>query len=93
MADQSPARTRVVVHGAVQGVFFRDTCRRRATEAGVSGWVRNNPDGTVEAVFEGAPSAVERLVAWCRQGPEHAIVEHVDVEPETPTGEDGFRVV
>lgn len=93
MADPRAARCRVIVHGTVQGVFFRDTCRRRATEAGVSGWIRNNADGTVEAVFEGSPAAVEQLVGWCRAGPERAVVEHVDVEQEAPAGESGFHVV
>lgn len=85
-------RRRVVVHGLVQGVYFRDTTRRRAVSAGVSGWVRNRPDGTVEAVFEGEPAAVERLVAFCREGPRSARVERVEVEPEEPEGLPGFRI-
>jgi acylphosphatase len=85
-------RRRVVVSGRVQGVFFRDTCRQRAAAAGVSGWVRNRPDGAVEAVFEGEPDAVERMVAWCRQGPRGAEVTDVAVIDEPPTGERGFRV-
>lgn len=93
MAEHTATRKRVVVHGAVQGVFFRDTCRRRAHSSGVSGWVRNNPDGTVEAVFEGSRSAVEDLVSWCRRGPDHAVVEQVDVAVETPLGNDGFEVL
>jgi acylphosphatase len=85
-------RTRVVVHGLVQGVFFRDTVRRRADPAGVSGWVRNNRDGTVEAVFEGTAGAVDRLVEFCRRGPRGALVECVEVFDEEPEGLAGFRV-
>jgi acylphosphatase len=83
---------RVVVSGRVQGVFFRDTCARLAREAGVRGWVRNRWDGRVEAWFEGAPEAVERLVGWCREGPRHALVTAVEVSEEVPTGEADFRV-
>lgn len=85
-------RRRVVVHGMVQGVFFRDTCRREARAAGVSGWARNLPDGTVEAVFEGPPDAVEQLVAWTRTGPRHARVDRIEVYDEEPRGESGFAV-
>jgi acylphosphatase len=85
-------RKRVIVHGSVQGVFFRDTVRRRAQTAGVAGWIRNNRDGTVEGVFEGDPDEVERLVAFCRRGPRGAEVEHVDVVEEPPEGLAGFRV-
>jgi acylphosphatase len=84
-------RRRVVAHGLVQGVFFRDTVRRRAETAGVSGWVRNNRDGTVEAVFEGDADAVEGLVAFCRRGPRGALVERIDVIEEEPEGLRGFR--
>ena len=83
---------RVVVSGVVQGVFFRDSCRRQAQDAGVSGWVRNRSDGRVEAVFEGAPDAVDRLVAWCRQGPPHAEVDGVEVFDEDLSGAEGFRL-
>jgi acylphosphatase len=76
----------------VQGVFFRDTCRRRAIEAGVAGSVQNRSDGAVEAVFEGEPVAVEALVAWCRTGPRLADVESVDVAEEEPAGISGFEV-
>jgi acylphosphatase len=85
-------RRRVVVHGRVQGVFFRDTARRMARSRGVSGWVRNTPDGTVEAVFEGPPDAVDVLVRWCEQGPRGAFVDRVDVTEEKPEGLEGFRV-
>jgi acylphosphatase len=79
-----------VVHGHVQGVFFRDTTRRRAAERGVAGWVRNNPDGTVEAAFEGEPEAVESLVRFAGDGPRGALVERVDVIEEEPEGLSGF---
>jgi acylphosphatase len=77
-------RRRVVVHGLVQGVFFRDTIRRHADRRGVAGWVRNNPDGSVEAVFEGDEEAVERLIEVCREGPRGARVDSVDVLREEP---------
>jgi acylphosphatase len=83
---------RVLVHGRVQGVFYRATCAREARSAGLAGWVRNLPDGAVEAVFEGDPAAVEALVAWCRSGPPHAHVERVDERPETPEGLRRFSV-
>jgi len=85
-------RRRVVVHGRVQGVFFRDSCERMASSAGVSGWVRNRNDGAVEAVFEGAPDAVARMVAWSRLGPRRADVERVEVYDEEAVGQSGFRV-
>lgn len=85
-------RRRVVVHGLVQGVYFRDTTRRRAISVDVAGWVRNRPDGTVEAVFEGAPAAVEQLVAFCREGPRSARVDRVEIETEPPEGLAGFAI-
>jgi acylphosphatase len=80
----------VVVHGHVQGVFFRETARRRAQSAGVAGWIANRADGTVEAVFEGEREAVERLVGYCREGPRGARVDWVDVVAEEPEGLTGF---
>lgn len=85
-------RRRVVVHGLVQGVFFRDTVRRHAQSAGVAGWARNLPDGTVEAVFEGDTDAVERLVAFCGRGPRGARVDRVEVGEEPPEGLSGFSI-
>jgi acylphosphatase len=85
-------RRRVTVHGVVQGVFFRDTVRRHALAANVSGWVRNNRDGTVEAVFEGDRDAVELLVVFCHGGPRGAQVERVEVVEEPPEGLAGFQV-
>ncbi len=91
-ADAPAVARRVVVSGRVQGVFFRDTCRREARSAGVSGWVRNRPDGRVEAVFEGPPTAVEALVAWCREGPPQAVVEGVEIFEADLSGAEGFRL-
>jgi acylphosphatase len=85
-------RRRVVVHGYVQGVFFRDTVRRLAERRDVNGWVANRPDGAVEAVFEGEPEAVERLIDFCRRGPRGAQVESVEVHEEQPEGEGAFRI-
>jgi len=85
-------RRKVVVQGHVQGVFFRETLRRRALAAGVAGWARNLPDGTVEAVLEGEAEAVERLIELCREGPRGARVEWVDVVSEEPEGRTGFDV-
>ena len=85
-------RKRVVVRGRVQGVFFRDATRRQASSRGVAGWVTNRPDGAVEAVFEGEPDAVERLVDFCRSGPRGARVDHVDVIDEQPEGLSEFTV-
>ena len=86
----------VVVHGEVQGVFFRDSCRAEAQRAGVAGWVRNERDGTVRARFEGTPEAVGRLLAWVRHGPRQARVDHVDEVDRTGeddgTGDTGFAV-
>jgi acylphosphatase len=85
-------RYRVLVSGRVQGVFFRDTCRRMALTHGVSGWVRNLPDGQVEAVFEGRPEDVDRLVEWAHHGPRRAVVAHVEVRAEPPEGLTTFLV-
>ena len=85
-------RRRVVVHGLVQGVFFRDSVRGLARAAGAHGWVRNTPDGGVEAVFVGEPEAVERLVAFCRQGPRGARVDSLVVSAEEPEGLRGFAI-
>jgi len=86
-------RARVCVTGRVQGVYFRAETRLRAEAAGVSGWVRNAADGSVEAVFEGSADSVEHLIAWCRLGPPGSRVDDVEVSYETPSGETGFRIV
>jgi acylphosphatase len=88
----TPTRKRVVVSGRVQGVFFRDTARRRAEAAGVAGWVRNTPEGAVEAVFEGEPGAVEELVEFSRRGPSRAEVASVEVSEEEPEGLARFEI-
>jgi acylphosphatase len=85
-------RRRVLVSGEVQGVGFRENCRRQATAHGVAGWVRNRIDGRVEAAFEGDPAAVEAMVAWCRHGPRWAQVTDLQVSDEPPEGDTGFRV-
>ena len=83
-------RRRVIVRGRVQGVFFRASCRDTAHALGVAGWVSNEPDGTVQAVFEGEEGAVEGMVAWCHTGPPQAHVQDVEVVDEEPAGERGF---
>jgi acylphosphatase len=85
-------RYRVLISGRVQGVFFRGTCQGMAKRHGVSGWVRNLPDGGVEAVFEGQAENVRRLVEWSRHGPSSAVVEDVRVHPEPPEGISGFHI-
>ena len=85
-------RKRVLVTGVVQGVFFRDTCRRVAGQQGVTGWVRNLRDGRVEAVFEGTAESVDRLVEWSRRGPAEAEVTAVTVEEEPPEGLSSFEI-
>jgi acylphosphatase len=86
------ARRHLVVHGHVQGVFFRDTCRRQAEARGVAGWIANRPDGAVEAVFEGKPEDVDALVEFCRNGPRGAEVHSVDETSEEPEGLSVFRI-
>ncbi|WP_189300747.1 acylphosphatase [Streptomyces albospinus] len=85
-------RKHVIVSGRVQGVFFRDTCRQNALECRVSGWVRNLPDGNVEAVFEGDEDRVAQMVDWAHQGPPAADVEKVEVRDEEPERLSGFEV-
>jgi acylphosphatase len=85
-------RKKVLVSGEVQGVFYRDTCRRVARRHGVAGWVRNLLDGRVEAVFEGAADSVEDLVSWTRVGPSRATVTAVDVHDEPVQGLTTFEV-
>nr|WP_296067809.1 acylphosphatase [uncultured Actinoplanes sp.] len=85
-------RKRVLVTGEVQGVFFRDSCRRVAGQQGVAGWVRNLPDGRVEAVFEGDRETVDRMVAWARRGPAGAVVRALEVREEPAEGLSGFEI-
>lgn len=85
-------RKRVLISGRVQGVYFRDTCRRIAIKHGVAGWVRNLPDGRVEAVFEGPEDAVGELVDWAWHGPDLAWVSDVVVRREQPEGLRSFDI-
>jgi acylphosphatase len=85
-------RRRAVVGGRVQGVFFRDTCRRVAREHNVAGSAANLPDGSVEVILEGEPSDVEEVLEWCRSGSSYADVESVEVTEEQPEGLEGFSV-
>ena len=85
-------RRHVIIHGRVQGVFFRDSLRERARTAGVAGGARNLPDGTVEAIFEGPLAEVERLVRFCELGPPHAHVDRIAVRVEAPAGLQQFEV-
>ena len=85
-------RTRVTVRGHVQGVFFRETTRRRAQARGVAGWVANKPDGSVEAVLEGERDAVQAIVGFIREGPRGARVDWVDLQHEEPEGLSGFEI-
>ncbi|MBZ2198603.1 acylphosphatase [Occultella gossypii] len=89
--DSTIAR-QFVVHGRVQGVGFRYRCVRAATAAGVTGWVRNRPDGSVEAHVEGPADAVEQVLAWARVGPEQAHVDSVEVDEVAPAGHRDFTV-
>lgn len=86
----SEARARAVIRGRVQGVFFRAETRDRARSLGLSGWVRNAPDGTVEAVFQGDRDRIESMLGWCRHGPALAQVDEVQIEWLEPTAEEGF---
>jgi acylphosphatase len=90
--DMSSRRIRVHVSGDVQGVGFRWYCREAAMGQGITGSVRNLPDGRVEAEFEGDSEAVDDMVEWCRKGPKWARVDAVDVEEGEPLGEGGFRI-
>lgn len=92
MNDVELIARQVTVHGLVQGVFFRDSCRREAEEHGVTGWVQNLDDGTVLATFEGSPEAVTSMVKWAHEGPRHAVVERVDVVDTALTGLTEFRL-
>ena len=85
-------RVRVIASGSVQGVFYRVTCADRARELGLGGFVRNLPDGRVEAAFEGPDAGVDAMVAWCRTGPRWARVEALDVFEEPVSGAREFRI-
>ena len=86
-------RAHVYVSGQVQGVFFRDSAREKAEQLGLNGWVKNLPDGRVEALIEGPSESVREMVRWCEEGPSHAEVEDVDTEFEASQGDlTGFEV-
>ena len=90
---ESGERAHVYISGQVQGVFFRDSARERAEQLGLVGWVRNLPDGRVEAIFEGPSEKVREMVRWCEEGPSHAEVEDVEAEIEASEGDlEGFEV-
>jgi acylphosphatase len=90
--DAGIVRARVRVTGVVQGVYFRQETSRLARSLSLAGWVRNAADGSVEAVFEGTPERVEFMVSWCRRGPVHAEVEHVEIEREQPERIQDFEI-
>lgn len=81
------ARAALSISGRVQGVWFRQSTRQTAEKFGVTGWVRNCPDGSVEAVIEGDRTALQRVIDWCRQGPELARVDDLQIEWQPATGE------
>ena len=86
-------RAHVIIHGYVQGVFFRDSARREARARGLAGWTRNRPDGTVEAVFQGEEDGVAALVQWSHTGPPQARVSRVEIDWQEPIpDEPAFRV-
>jgi acylphosphatase len=85
-------RKHVLVSGLVQGVFYRDTCRRVANQQGVAGWVRNLPDGRVEAVFEGAADDVDQMISWAGRGPSDAQVTAMAVGDEPVEGLNRFEI-
>jgi acylphosphatase len=91
--DPTPVRAHVTIHGRVQGVYFRASTVQEAQNLRLTGWVRNCPDGSVEAVVEGARNEVEDLIAWCRRGPRGARVQNVDVKWLVFSGEfQDFRI-
>jgi acylphosphatase len=93
MTNGDRERAHVYISGNVQGVFFRDSTRRKANELDLNGWVKNTPDGRVEALFEGTSDAVQEMLDWCKEGPAQADVEDVDAEHEDPEEDlKGFEV-
>ena len=87
MRSSDLERAHVLVSGQVQGVFFRDSTRQKAEELGLAGWVKNVPDGRVEALFEGPSEKVREMVRWCEEGPRHASVENVNTNFESAGGD------
>ena len=93
MQSNDQERAHVQISGQVQGVFFRDSTRQKAEELGLAGWVKNTPDGNVEAVFEGPSEKVREMLRWCEEGPQRASVENVDTDIEDAGGDfTGFEV-
>jgi acylphosphatase len=93
MKNNNQERAHVYVSGDVQGVFYRDSTRQKARQLGLSGWVKNLPDGRVEALFEGPSEKIREMVRWCEQGSPHAAVENVDVEFDSAREDlSGFEV-
>ena len=86
------ARAHVIVSGIVHGVFFRANTKEKADSLGLNGWVRNTPEGKVEAVFEGDKDKIEEVLNFCKTGPSGAVVKDVDVRWEEPKGETGFEI-
>lgn len=94
MHNSDLQRAHVLVSGQVQGVFFRDSTRQKAEELGLSGWVKNVPEGQVEALFEGSSESIREMVDWCKEGPQRASVENVDVDFESAGGDlESFEVL
>ncbi len=88
----SMIRAHVYISGKVQGVGYRLSTQSEAVKLGIKGWVRNVPNGSVEAIFEGGPTAIEQMIQWCYEGPPAAVVRDVQVEYETPEGLSEFQV-
>ena len=94
MRNSDMERAHVMVSGQVQGVFYRDSTRQKAEELGLAGWVKNTPEGRVEALFEGPSDRVREMVRWCEEGPQQASVENVDTDFEAAGGDlEGFEVL
>ncbi|KAA0011009.1 MAG: acylphosphatase [Thermoplasmata archaeon] len=85
-------RAHVTIRGKVQGVWFRAHTKEMADKLSLKGWVRNLPDGSVEAVFEGDENSIKEIISWCHHGPPLARVSKVEVKYEEPQGEEGFRI-
>ena len=94
MQNNDKERAHVRISGQVQGVFFRDSTRQKAEELNLAGWVKNLPDGRVEAVFEGPSDRVTEMIRWCEEGSQQASVENVDTDFEAAGGDlEGFKVL
>src|SRR5215213_11012988 len=85
--NKDQERAHVRISGQVQGVFFRDSTSQKARELNLAGWVKNLPDGRVEAIFEGSSESVKEILRWCEEGPQHASVENVDADIEDAGGD------